>query len=460
MLYLYIIGSFVLGVIFAAIFLYFKLIRLKDRCQVLGQELIRSEKNSDSQKLEGVNLSNSLSDYKVKASELSSINNLMISSIEKRKEEVTLLRDKLSDALVENASLIERQINLKESITFQKKEVLTMKDSFTKEFENLANRILDEKTLKFTEQNKNNLKEILSPFDAKIQEFKGAVEKSNYSNSKERIELAEHIKQLVGLNSAMQKETKNLTKALKGDNKTQGNWGEVVLERVLECSGLVKDREYFTQQSFNKEEEAGFLRPDVIIRLPESKSLVIDSKVSLTAYNQLINSEDKEDRELALKSHVISIRNHINSLAGKNYQFANGVNTPDFVLLFMPIESSFSIATQSDQDLFEYAWSRKIVMVSPSTLLATLKTIASVWKNDHQNKNAMEIAERAGKLYDKFVSFVDDLEKVGKSLKIAEESYDKAFSKLKDGRGNAISIAQKIVELGAKPKKSLPDHLV
>jgi DNA recombination protein RmuC len=459
MLYIYLLISFIVGAFVAAIFLNFKLVRNKDKQQVLELEIIRVQTILESQKSEITILNRKISDYSIKNSELSSVNSLMESSIERRKEEVTILRDKLSETKVTNASLTERQKNLQESFSTQKQEILTMKDTFTKEFENLANRILDEKTLKFTEANKNNLKEILFPFDAKIQEFKGSIEKSNYTNSKERIELAEHIKQLVGLNNAMQKETKNLTKALKGDNKTQGNWGEVVLERVLEYSGLVKDREYFTQQSFDKEEGTGFLRPDVIIKLPEGKSLVVDSKVSLTAYNQLINAEEIEEREAALRAHVFSIRSHINNLAGKNYQFVNGVNTPDFVLLFMPIESSFSIATQSDQDLFEFAWSKKIVIVSPSTLLATLKTIASVWKNDHQNKNAMEIASKAGKLYDKFVSFVEDLEKVGKSLKVAEESYDNAFSKLKDGRGNAISIARKIVELGAKPKKTLPDHL-
>jgi len=377
-----------------------------------------------------------------------------------QKELANQLQDKLVVEYQKTAVLHEKQKNLEDAIVTQKKDLLDARERFSKEFELIANKILEEKTERFTVQNNKKLGEILEPFSTRIREFKEEVAKSSYTNTKERTELKEQIKHLAQLNLTMQKETKNLSTALRQDSKAQGNWGEVILERVLESSGLEKGREYFTQETFRELDDSKMMRPDVVVRLPDDRNIIIDSKVSLTAYTQLINAESDEVRDLALKAHLKSIKNHITGLASKNYQFASGLETPDFVLLFLPIESSFSIATQADNDLFNFAWSRKIVIVSPSTLLATLRTISSVWKNEYQNKNAKEIAERAGKLYDKFVGFVTDMEKLNKQLRGADEAYHSAFNKLSSGKGNLISMAQKVVDLGVKTKKQLPDSLL
>ncbi len=376
------------------------------------------------------------------------------------KTQLQEVRENLSIEKQNAAKLLEKQSNLEMMLATQKKELLEIQKEFTKEFENIANKVLDAKTEKFNEQSRVKLGEILVPFQERINHFKAEIEKSTEKSSKERIELKEHIKHLSFLNESMQKETQNLTLALKQDSKAQGNWGEVILERVLESSGLTKNREYFTQETFTHNDSATMLRPDVIVKLPDNKNVIIDAKVSLTAYNQLINAANENERGIALKAHLISIRNHINNLAGKNYQFAEGLDTPDFVLLFMPIESSFSVATQADNELFNFAWSKKIVVVSPSTLLATLRTIASIWKHEYQNKNALEIADRAGKMYDKFVGFVEDIENIGIHIGRTDKAYQDAMGKLTLGRGNLIGMAQKVIDLGVKKKKNLPPHLI
>ncbi len=370
------------------------------------------------------------------------------------------IREQLSVEKQNVAKLLEKQNNLESMLATQKKEMLEVQKEFTKEFENIANKVLEAKTEKLNEQSKAKLGEILVPFQERINHFREEIEKSTEKSSKERIELKEHIKHLSLLNETMQKETQNLTNALKQDSKAQGNWGEVILERVLESSGLTKNREYFTQETFTHNDSVTMLRPDVIVKLPENKNVIIDAKVSLTAYNQLINATNEEERAIALKAHLISIKNHINNLAGKDYQFADGIDTPDFVLLFMPIESSFSVATQADNELFNFAWSKKIVVVSPSTLLATLRTIASIWKHEYQNKNALEIADRAGKMYDKFVGFVEDIENIGTHIQRTEKAYQDALGKLSSGRGNLIGMAQKVIDLGVKKKKNLPPNLL
>ncbi len=395
------------------------------------------------------------------------INETLLSEITQLKkaytEQIELtnhLQEKLVVEYQKTAVLQEKQKNLENAIVTQKKDLLDARERFSKEFELVANKILEEKTERFTAQNNKKLGEILEPFSSRIREFKEEVAKSSYTNTKERTELKEQIKHLAQLNLTMQKETKNLSKALRQDSKAQGNWGEVILERVLEKSGLEKGREYFTQETYRELDDSKMMRPDVVVRLPDDRNIIIDSKVSLTAYTQLINAESDEVRALALKAHLKSIKNHITGLAAKNYQFASGLETPDFVLLFLPIESSFSIATQADNELFNFAWNRKIVIVSPSTLLATLRTISSVWKNEYQNKNAKEIAERAGKLYDKFVGFVADMEKLNKQLRGVDEAYQSAFNKLSSGKGNLIGMVQKVVDLGVKTKKKLPPNLL
>jgi DNA recombination protein RmuC len=264
---------------------------------------------------------------------------------------------------------------------------------------------------------------------------------------------------LMELNKQISQEATNLTKALKGDSKKQGNWGEVILERVLERSGLVRDREYRLQASLNTADGTRF-QPDVIIDLPDEKHLIIDSKVSLVAYERLVNSDTEEDRRLYSKAHVESIRGHVLNLSSKNYHDLHQVNSPDFVLLFVPIESSFSFAVQLDADLFSDAWDKRVVIVSPSTLLATLRTIASIWKQERQNRNVLEIARLSGAMYDKFVGFVGDMENIGKNIKSSQAAYDSALNKLTEGNGNLTVTADKIKKLGAKANKRLDEKYI
>jgi DNA recombination protein RmuC len=350
-------------------------------------------------------------------------------------------------------------LHLEEKLNSQKKEMEDLQNRFTKEFENLANKILDEKSQKFTEQNKNNLEIILNPLKEKIKDFEQKVENSYKAESAERNSLKGEIKNLVELNKQISEEANNLAKALKGDTKKQGNWGEVILEKILERSGLVKDREYKTQVS-TRNDTGDRQQPDVVIYLPDNKHIIVDAKVSLVAYEQYMSAVSDEERAQCIKEHLTSVKNHIKILSEKNYQSSEGFISPDFVLLFMPIESSFSMAVQADQEIFSYAWDKKIVIVSPSTLLATLLTISSIWKQDRQTRNALEIAEQGGKLYDKFVSFVEDLTSVGRKMDDAKSNYIDAMKKLSEGRGNLVSSTEKLKELGAKNSKLIPPKLL
>lgn len=349
--------------------------------------------------------------------------------------------------------------NLHQRLLEQKGELDDLNKKFTKEFENLANRILDEKSQKFTDQNKLNLDIILNPFKEKLKEFEQKVDFAYKAESTERITLKAEIKNLVDLNKQISEEANNLATALKGDNKQQGNWGELVLEKILERSGLVEGEGYrtqFTGANVNGDK----IRPDVVVMLPDNKHIIIDSKVSLVAYEACVNATNVEDRSRFLKGHIDSLRSHIKLLSDKSYQTASGLDSPDFVLLFVPIESSFSMAIQGDGELFNFAWDRKIVVVSPSTLLATLRTIASIWKQERQTRNALEIAEEGGKLYDKFVSFYEDLVSIGKKMDGAKNDYTEAMKKLYDGTGNLVRRAEKMRELGAKTNKQLPQNII
>ena len=349
--------------------------------------------------------------------------------------------------------------NLWERNKEQKQEVEQLQEKFTKEFENLANKILEEKTTKFTEQNKENLKNILSPLQDKIQLFEKKVEDTHKESIDYHAALRQQILGLREMNEQMSKETINLTKALKGDSKMQGNWGELVLERVLEKSGLEKDREYFVQQSFVTE-EGNRVFPDVVINLPDGKKMIVDSKVTLTAYERYINEEDDIVKSQHLKEHVISINRHVEQLGNKNYQDLYQMESPDFVLLFIPIESAFAVALNEDTSLYNKAFEKNIVIVTPSTLLATLRTIDSMWTNQKQQENALEIARQAGALYDKFEGLVADLLKIGKKMDEAKIEYQGAMNKLVDGKGNLITSVEKLKKMGAKAKKSLPENII
>lgn len=349
--------------------------------------------------------------------------------------------------------------NLLEKNKEQKNEVAQLQEKFTKEFENLANKILEEKTQKFTEQNKENLKNILSPLHEKIQHFEKKVEDTHKESIDYHAALRQQILGLREMNEQMSKETLNLTKALKGDSKMQGNWGELVLERVLEKSGLEKDREYFVQQSFTNEDGNRVL-PDVIIHLPDGKKMIIDSKVSLTAYERYINEENDEIQKQYLKEHTASIKRHVEQLGAKNYHDLYEMESPGFVLLFIPIEPAFAIALNEDTTLYNKAFEKNIVIVTPTTLLATLRTIDSMWTNQKQQENAIEIARQAGALYDKFEGFVTDLIKIGKKMDEAKMEYSGAMNKLFEGKGNLINSVEKLKKMGAKAKKALPENVL
>jgi DNA recombination protein RmuC len=349
--------------------------------------------------------------------------------------------------------------NLWERNKEQKEEVEKLQEKFTKEFENLANKILEEKTTKFTEQNKENLKNILSPLQDKIQLFEKKVEDTHKESIDYHAALRQQILGLREMNEQMSKETLNLTKALKGDSKMQGNWGELILERVLEKSGLEKGREYEVQQSFTTE-EGNRVQPDVVINLPDGKKMIVDSKVTLTAYEKYINEEDDNLKSQFLKEHLISLKRHIDQLSEKNYHDLYQMESPDFVLLFIPIESAFALALNEDTTLYNKAFEKNIVIVTPSTLLATLRTIDSMWTNQKQQENAVEIARQAGALYDKFHGLLSDLISVGKKMDDAKAGYSDAMNKLIDGKGNLITSVEKLKKMGAKAKKALPENIL
>ncbi len=372
--------------------------------------------------------------------------------VEKYRTELNAANNRIEGSIEKFKAQDEKYKTLKE-------ELETVHKKYSNEFELIANKILDEKSQKFTDQNKTNLDIILNPLKEKIKDFEAKVDKAYKDESAERITLKTEIKHLIDLNKQISEDANNLANALKGENKTQGNWGELILEKVLERSGLVKDQEYRLQFSTNND-EGKRIQPDAVIMLPDNKHIVVDSKVSLVAYEAFVNSSDEEQRLKLVKEHIISVRTHIKSLSEKNYQSSADFNTPDFVLLFIPIESSFSIAVQADQELFNFAWDKKIVIVSPSTLLATLRTIASVWKQERQTKNAIEIAKQSGALYDKFVGFIEDMDKIGKSIEVSRATYENAINKLHKGSGNLVKRAQDIEKLGAKTTKQISSKFI
>ncbi|MDT3694772.1 MAG: DNA recombination protein RmuC [Ignavibacterium sp.] len=368
-------------------------------------------------------------------------------------------REKSEKLTSENSSIKSDYANLQTKLSEQKEVIENLHEKFTKEFENLANRIFEEKGNKFSEQNKEKLSEILNPLKEKISDFEKKVEETNKESIKGHASLREQLNMLKDMNQQITQEAKNLTTALKGQNKAQGNWGEFILESILEKSGLVKGREYVVQESLTTESGKRF-QPDVIIKLPENKSIIIDSKVSLVGYEKFVSEEEDNLKQLGLRDHINSIRAHIKNLSGKNYQNLYQLESLDFVLMFMPIEPAFAVAVQSDPAVFTDAFEQNIVIVSPSTLLATLRTISSIWRQENQNRNALEIARQSGEMLDKFMAFVDDLISVGKGLISAKDNYDKAMNKLVDGRGNLISRSEKIKKLGAKASKTLPPAIL
>jgi len=380
-------------------------------------------------------------------------------SSEKAEQTISQKDKELKELTSENLKLLADYTHLQEKLTEQKSEIKKLQEKFSIEFENLANKILDEKSSKFTNINRDNISQILAPLNEKIKSFEEKILLLYHTESTERASLKTEIKQLYELNQQITKEANNLTKALKGESVVRGNWGEMVLESILEKSGLAKDREYLVQASHSDSEGKRF-RPDIIIKLPENKNIIIDSKVSLNAYEQYCSAENEKEKQTHLNAHINSIRAHIKELNIKSYQNLYGLQSLDFVLMFMPVESALSLAGQNDPTLWSEAFDKNIVIVSPSTLLATLRTISNIWKQEKQNQNAQDIAKQTALLYDKFVGFLNDLTDIGKKIDSAKDSYDSAFNKLKSGKGNLIKQAEKIKELGIKPTKSIPQDIL
>ena len=404
-------------------------------------------------------LNEQINSFKIELGKMSERNKILENDKASLQSELINERDKSEKLTSENSTLKSNNLNLEQKLTEQKAEIDELQQKFIKEFENLANKIFEEKGSKFTEQNKEKLNEILNPLREQINKFEQKVEETNKESIKGHASLREQLQMLKEMNQQITQEAKNLTTALKGQSKTQGNWGEFILESILEKSGLVKGREYVVQESITAESGKRF-QPDVIIKLPENRSIVIDSKVSLNAYEKYISNEDEHQKQLALREHINSIRSHTKNLNSKNYQNLYQLESLDFVLMFMPIEPAFALAVQNDPSIFNDAFEMNIVIVSPSTLLATLRTVESIWRQEKQNKNAMEIARQGGALYDKFVGFLEDLKSIGDRLDQAKGSYDNAWKKIKEGSGNLVSRAEKIKQLGAKVSKTLPSSIL
>lgn len=374
-------------------------------------------------------------------------------------KEISLQKNTVSENEFKLTRINADNLYLKDKVQTQNIELEKLYNKVSIEFENLANKIFDEKSKKFIEQNKTSIDTILSPLKENIKDFHKKVEETYDKESQARFSLHGEIKKLYELNQQITKEANNLTNALKGHSKSQGNWGEMILESILEKSGLAKGREFFTQLSLVAD-TAKTQRPDVIIKLPEDKSIIVDSKVSLNAYERFCSSDDPQQKTLYLNEHVASVRKHVKELSQKDYQNLYKINGLDYVLLFLPIEGAFGLAVQNDNELFTFAFEKNIVIVSPSTLLATLKIIAGMWRYENQNKNVMLISQAAGALYDKFVLFLDDFVKMGQQIQTANSTYESALNKLASGKGNLIKRAEDIKALGAKTTKNIPSKLV
>lgn len=382
--------------------------------------------------------------------------------IKSEKEAYLLQSDLLNDLKAEFAKVSAENTFIKA----QKEETKRIQEEGKLQFENLANKILEEKTEKFTTLNQSNLKNILDPFQERITDLKNKVNEVYEKENKERFSLGEKVKELSLLNQQISEDAKKLTRALKGESKTQGNWGEMILESILEKSGLVKGREYFLEHELKDEDNKALfsefsgkkMRPDAVIKYPDERNVIIDSKVSLTAFTELVDETDADIYQIKVNQHLSSIKTHINQLSQKAYDDYG--KSLDFVMMFIPSEPAYIAAMQADQNLWNFAYEKRILLLNPSNLITSLKLIADLWKREYQNKNSMEIADRGAKLYDKFAGFIENLEKVGKNIDQAKNVYNDAFKQLSTGNDNLISQTQKLKSLGIKNKKELPQSLI
>lgn len=430
-----------------------QIISKEKEANILQQDLLDDLKNEFSK------ISAEYASLNIQFQELKQINQRQTSQIETHILEKQTL-------FAKNSELSAKNEGLQQSLDTQKEEIVKIQEDSKLQFENLANKILEEKTEKFTALNQNNLKNILEPFQEKIADLKNKVNEAYEKENKERFSLAEKVKELAELNQQISEDAKKLTRALKGESKTQGNWGEMILESILEKSGLVKGREYFLEHELRDEDNKALfsefsgkkMRPDAVIKYPDERNVIIDSKVSLTAFTELVDETDTDVYSIKLSQHLGSIKNHINQLSQKAYDDYG--KSLDFVMMFIPSEPAYIAAMQADQNLWNYAYERRILLLNPSNLITSLKLIADLWKREYQNRNSIEIAERGARLYDKFVGFVENLEKVGRNLDQAKNVYNDAYKQLHTGNDNLVIQTQKLKSLGIKNKKDLPQSLI
>lgn len=430
-------------------------------------ETISSEKQINQQQTDLLN------DLKNEFAKMSAENSAQNQKIEEQQKinleqstEIRGLQDEKNNLIAVKSQLSEQNKSLQILLDSQKEEIAKIQEEAKLQFENLANKILEKNSLKFSEQNQQNLKTILEPFQEKIVELKNKVNETYDKEAKERFSLGEKVKELAQLNQQISDDAKKLTRALKGEAKTQGNWGEMILESILEKSGLVKGREYFLEHELRDEDNKALfsefsgkkMRPDAVVKYPDERNVIIDSKVSLTAFTELVDETDAELYQIKMNQHLSSVKNHIIELSKKAYDDYG--KSLDFVMMFIPSEPAYIAAMQADQNLWNFAYERRILLLNPSNLITSLKLIADLWKREYQNRNSMEIAERGAKLYDKFVGFIENLEKVGKNLDQAKNVYNDAYKQLSTGNDNLVSQTQKLKSLGIKNKKELPQSLM
>ncbi|WP_265427561.1 DNA recombination protein RmuC [Chryseobacterium sp. YIM B08800] len=430
-------------------------------------QIIKNEKDVNLQQ------SDLLNDLKNEFSKISAENTILQNQLDEQKflnqkqnTQIELVLNEKQNLHAKNSELSAQNEGLQQSLETQKEEIKKIQEEGKLQFENLANKILEEKTEKFTTVNQNNLKNILEPFQEKINDLKNKVNEAYEKENKERFSLAEKVKELALLNQQISEDAKKLTKALKGESKTQGNWGEMILESILEKSGLVKGREYFLEHELRDEDNKALfsefsgkkMRPDAVVKYPDERNVIIDSKVSLTAFTELVDETDSDIYQIKVSQHLSSIKTHISQLSQKAYDDYG--KSLDFVMMFIPSEPAYIAAMQADQNLWNFAYEKRILLLNPSNLITSLKLIADLWKREYQNRNSLEIAERGAKLYDKFAGFVENLEKVGKNLDLAKSVYNDAYKQLYTGNDNLIIQTQKLKSLGIKNKKELPQSLI
>ncbi|CEJ68394.1 DNA recombination protein RmuC [Chryseobacterium oranimense G311] len=445
---------------------YSDLENLNLKVQELNQSITKEKELNQQQ----TDLLNDLkNEYAKISAEYASLNSQFLEQKQLNAKQTTQIENLISEKqhiFAKNSELSAKNDSMQQSLDTQKEEIAKIQEESKLQFENLANKILEEKTEKFTTLNQNNLKTILEPFQEKIADLKNRVNEAYEKENKERFSLAEKVKELAELNQQISEDAKKLTRALKGESKTQGNWGEMILESILEKSGLVKGREYFLEHELRDEDNKALfsefsgkkMRPDAVVKYPDERNVIIDSKVSLTAFTELVDENDQDVYTMKLNQHLGSIKNHILQLSQKAYDDYG--KSLDFVMMFIPSEPAYIAAMQADQNLWNFAYERRILLLNPSNLITSLKLIADLWKREYQNRNSMEIADRGAKLYDKFVGFVENLEKVGKNLDQAKNVYNDAYKQLSTGNDNLVIQTQKLKSLGIKNKKDLPQSLI